>query len=202
MRERDAGKRALAFALLGTLIVRVVAWAPWGGVTVHAGRVCQTVPTPTPSVRPGAPPTQPSRPTRSPRESPVPTIPTELPSQPSATSQATAATPETIVTTVVATTAPTLTVSPVAEPSGVSPTPAITPATLSVTPVTEPDPMPVGTYPPTAAAQVPSPPSTLDVSSATGSGAGFLSVPCLWNVLGLLLIAGGIVVLVRRRRPR
>jgi hypothetical protein len=201
VRERDIDKRALAFALLGTLIIRLLAWAPWGEVTVYADRVCQTVPTPTPSVRPGVLPTQPSRPTRAPRESPVPTVPTELPDQPGATSQPATGTPAAIATTGIPTTEPTVTVSPVAEPTGASPTPMITEAAPSATPTTALNPTPVGTYPPTAPVQAPSPQSTADARSATGSGAGLLGAPCLWNLLGLLLVAGGIVVLVRRRRP-
>jgi hypothetical protein len=201
MSERGSHKRALAFALLGTLIIRLLAWAPWGEVTVHADRVCQTVPTPTPSLRPGVVPTEPSRPTRTPRVSPVPTVPTELPYPPGATSQPATGTPAAIATTGIPTTEPTVTVSSATEPAGVSPTPMITEAAPSVTPTTALNPAPVGTYPPTAPVQLPSPLSTADVSSATGSGVLLLSAPCLWNVLGLLLVAGGIVVLVRRRRP-
>jgi hypothetical protein len=200
MSERSIDKRALAFALLGTLIIRLMAWAPWGEVTVHADRACQTVPTPTPSVQPGVPPTEPSRPTRAPRESPVPTVPTGTTDQPGATSPPATGTSTAIATTDIPSAEFTFTASPAPEFADASPTPTNSQAAPSATTTTALEPTLGVTYPPSAPVQVPSPLSTAGAGRAPGSGAVLLSAPCLWNALGLLLVAGGVVVLVGRRR--
>lgn len=91
MRKRTVNKRVLIFALLGVLVIRLLALgAPMDG-TAYAGRLHQTIPTPTrdggpsepPPIDPDEPPDYPDEPTDEPLEpTDEPEEPTDEPTEP------------------------------------------------------------------------------------------------------------------------
>ena len=72
MNRTCSDKKGVAFAILVTVALWVLARATWGEATVHARPPNQTIPTPTPSGQPVTPP--PPKPTRT-EPPPQPTTP-------------------------------------------------------------------------------------------------------------------------------
>jgi hypothetical protein len=200
--NRAADRRVLLFALLGVLLIRLVAWGPGVDATVHAGHLNQTIPTPTrpgPAVTPPGGGVQTPGPTRPPsRPSDTATAPPAAsvtePAAGTVTEPVTERTPS--PTLVTASPGPGASASATAEAPPSSPAPAATEPLPSVAPTLTGLPLVSGT-------PTPVPPPLLASTTPAPEGArtlGFWSLSCLWLPLGLILIGAGIAVLLWRRR--
>lgn len=227
MNEGTIHKGVLVFALLGTLLVRLLAWGGTGDGTARAGHPNQTIPTPTPSGQPVTSPTiAPTKPGPTHEVTQLPTRPPDTPTlaltpSPSSTltgrptdGTATATIRATATQPVSSTPTPTRQSgtplpTPTAVPSDAeSATPAPRPPAESLTSLPgEPSPTPallatqeppmVGTVTPASSGPVQTWTPTATLSSTSGVAATLFNSSCLWLVVGLLLIGGGLVILVR-----
>lgn len=209
MTETTINRRHLCLALLGTLIVWILAQGAGGWAAASAAPANQTIPTMTPTGLSVTPPV----PTQPPPSEPS----TATPPGATETAAARSPTPTALLGTSTPLTAGTASPSPVVAvteelattgtatsiPTGVPPasdeSPGTTPA-AGLTP-TGPASTPGRTHLPAvsrdpASSQVP---LSADPEASDGPGS-LLSSPCLWVSAGLVLIALGLVLLVRLRR--
>lgn len=206
MNERDVGKRVLVLALLGTLIIWLLAWSGGESGVALANRLNQTIPTPTRDKDPGEPPTrQPTTQltsTMTPTSTPTPTV---LPS-PSLTVQPTGSVPAvTPVNTATSTPElPTETPTPPESPSPVpaSPTHTATPAETKTLASSTPIATQTATARPAAATMPPTWTPTVAPPAVDRSGIGLWSGSCLWLAGGLILVGAGFSILLWRRRAQ
>lgn len=213
MTETAMNRRHVCLALLGTLIVWILAQGAGGWAAVSAAPVNQTIPTMTPTGLPVTPP--PAVPTQPPPSEPSTVTPpaatptavagsltptallgtsTPLPAgtaSPSATAAATGDVATTAMATLTATGEPASSEEAAATNRPASPTP--TQAGVHSTGTQTPLPV-AGAEPRASRAPGPESPPASD-----GSGQ-LLSSPCLWVSAGLALIALGVALLVGLRR--
>ena len=217
MNRPDTDWRVLLFALLGVLLIRLLAWGGSGDTTAYAGHLNQTIPTMTPTGGVVTPPTR------------EPTEPPDTPQPPStATFTPTPGVSITPSATFAATGSPTATAATPTDEGTLSPTPSAPPLTASETPrpidtasptitlplADTPTVMPSGTprpprpsptpMPQSSASAMPTevpPPLPTPTTVASVSPLAELWRPsCLWLLLGLVLIGAGLVILLGRRR--
>jgi hypothetical protein len=199
--RKDGDWRALPLALLGVLVIRLLAWGPDIDTTVHAGRLNQTIPTPTPQGQPVTTPSEPGRTPRPTEPQPAPTI--TLTATPAPSTPPDQKPPETASATVIA---------PATTPTAIPPTLTETPELPANTATQTPE-LPTSTPTTTAAEPRPRSSSTAMPSPLAGEGptpevlppaasplSGLWSPPCLSLLIGLVLIGAGAAVLVWHRR--
>lgn len=224
MVDKPANMRVWVFAVLGMLLVRLLALGTAGADTARAGYLNQTIPTMTPTGPAATPPTteppEPS-PTRLLTQPPPTQEPSRPPPEPSDTALPTATAWPTPTGQEGSGTPTPTTESTVDEPS--SPTPVIPASTETTLPgrtpvrTTSPGeptshraplPTPMATASPsvsrsptpTRPSQTPNLQLPVDDRRAPTTGTStVLGPPCMWMGLGLVLILAGIVVLVRQR---
>lgn len=219
MNKGTVSVRVLVFALLGTLLIRFLAWSATGSETIHAGHRNQTIPTITPSDLPVTPTTtepteppvtgEPTSPPVEPSDTPVPAqSPSPLPTSTRQPTDGPAAPTLTVATAAptgdAGTPLPPVPATPTSAPTRALPTgsPSYTPvaSSPSVTPEATPNRLeqhtPVSVPATTSAIPTPTP----AVSDPGAPGTMLRSSSCLWIGLGLILIVAGLVVLIRWRR--